>query len=419
MSKDKGGKDKSKSAAPYTAKTLSPLLKSAQETAAQEFLDNSKSDGRNVSGAVKMRVIEVDEKGGAELRDSAKQSGYDENFRTSKKDYWRGLDDEFDLDDKDATFSDAFEYSRLPTNSYVHFRGDDGVTTGHSGGLIKPLDELKKKSSNKKHWKEIKEEIKGIDDGDRAAIRSVSNYVVKKLVSTQGEFKVGSLGAGGFHDARDEVIENVVSEARENNKLQEASPAKAATEALKFVINNTVGYRDNTEENRDKFKGITTTGLNLEDDVSREYAMKHYQAERDIMKLAVLKHEGRLNSVDSESGVEDGSEIDLINKKLQRTKFEEKYHGKKSDEARLSPVRADTPYSSEIIKNGIATLEKATSFTEISLSYATPVPAIKPSESLILAEEAKAGKGGGTPSSSPIPSGAGKFKAVSSAKTMS
>lgn len=377
---------------PYSHEKLFPLLKIAQQAGRVEFSAKSKSDGRNVSGEVKMRGMEVNKDGNI-VNITGKQSGYDENFMTSKKEDWQGLDGEFRLkEDDDATFSKAFEYSRLPTNSYIHFRGEGGVTTGHSGGLIKPLDELSKKKSGKKHWKDIEQKVKDLKPEDSAKKREVSFFAVSALSSTQGEHKVGSLGKESFHAGRDAVIEKVVSEARDGDDiLKKASPLKAATEALKFVVNDTVGYSDNNE-NGDKFRGITTTGLNLEDPVQREYALKHYQASRDKYKLAVLKYEDRLNSSDSESASdgESDDEISVLNRKLQRTKLEEKYHGeKRGDEEQLSPLRFDSPYSRANVEISIAELKKAQSFEEISIVVATPIPIIKPNEDLILEEEAK------------------------------
>ena len=376
---------------PYSHEKISPLLKTAQQAGMAEFIAKSKSDGRNVSGEIKMRAMEVDKDGNITTVTN-KQSGYDENFMTSKKKSWQGLDEEFGLAEDAATFSKAFEYSRLPTNSYIHFRGEDGVTTGHSGGLIKPLDELSKKQSGKKHWKDIKQKIKDLKPEDSAKKREASSFAVSTLSSTQGEHKVGSLGKKSFHAGRDAVIEKVVAEARDGEDItKKASPVKAATEALKFVVNDTVCYRDNTG-NSGKFKGITTTGLNLEDQVQREYALKHYQASRDKYKLAVLKYENRFNSSDSETVSDDESdgEISVLNRKLQRTKLEEKYHGERRvDKGRFSPLRSDTPYSQANVEISIAELKEAKSFEEISVVVATPIPAIKPREELILAEEAK------------------------------
>jgi len=280
-------------------------LKEAREQGAHEF---SPSNSRNVSGKVKPRVIEVNANYNIiKLSESLKNNGYDENFKTElyRKKEWEKRDKQFNLVDKEENFTNAYRNSRLPTNSYIHFAEVENgkiETTGHVGGLFKEID---------------------IKDKTPEEIRSESRkYVGKK--NGRGNKNARTKGSMEFHQRRQNVVDEVFNEAENNIKLQESSPKKSHIEVLKFVINNTVGYRDNFEDNKEKFKGITTNGLNLEDDVSREYALKHYQASRDMLKLVVLKDSNRFNNYDSENEsaqdeLDKESAINLLNKKLERT----------------------------------------------------------------------------------------------------
>ena len=305
-----------------------------------------------------------------------------------------GLKQHFSLNSSPTNFKKALTYSRLPTNSYIHFRGANGTTTGHSGGFFKILSELAKKVNF------TKPKEKGEEDYEKS-IREASAEAIEELTSTQGENKVGSVGKTEkfFHGKRQSVIDKVIVEARAgSDELKKDSPVKATVEALKFVINDTVSYKDNTSENQARFKGITTDGLNLEDETQREYALKHYQAARDVMKLGVLKHEGRLNDVDSD-GEDSGDEasepnenvspeIQRINRKLARTKLEEKFHDEVPEAKRnLSPLRSASPYSRTVITTAIEELRNADGYEEIARVYATPIPVLNPAESLIKKEE--------------------------------
>jgi hypothetical protein len=356
-------------------------------------IPKGKQSLRQSSGGVQFDAIEIGIDNGNEIKISdrkiKKNSGYDENFRLEKREQWKAVDREFNLNGSPANFKKAFAYSRLPTNSYIHFRGENDATTGHPGGLIKTPEKLVE-------TKRIQLILKKKEDPSFSeSRRAVSAEAAVTLKSTKGGSAVGS---ASFHKKRQSAIDKVIVEARAgNNKLKKDSPIKATVEALKFVI-NTVSYKDNTPENQDKFKGITTDGLNLEDETQREYALKHYQAERDLMKLGVLKHEGRLNDVDSD-GEDSGDEasetyenvsleIQRINRKLARTKLEEKFHGEVPEAKRnLSPLRSASPYSRAVITTAIEELRNADSYEEIARVYATPIPVLNPAESLIKKEE--------------------------------
>ncbi|EFK95024.1 hypothetical protein LDC_2982 [sediment metagenome] len=344
-------------------------------------------------------VIEIDENGNITERKIAhKPNGYDENFRLEDVNLYAEWDKKFGLNGSPASFKTGFAYSRLPTNSYVHFRGSDKSTTFHTGGGVN--ESL------------VTKDIEG------ATRRDLSREVIKKSKSTHGSKTEGSLGADSFHEGRQSVVNNVMNEVKEfqtkiekkkkrKNKptkaeledltnLQKQSPIKATVEALKFVINDTVGYKDNTPENQEKFKGLTTDGLNLEDEIQREYALKHYQGARDVMKLGVLRHSDRLNEVDSEdetSKPNDGDlpeEISRISRKLKRTTLDEKYHGEVPETKRsLSPLRYASPYSRAVVDVALEEFKSAKSYQEIATVYATPIPVITPTENLVKIEEEK------------------------------
>lgn len=278
------------------------------------------------------------------------------------------------------TFGDAFEFSRVPTNSYIHFANIENKrieTTGHVGGLfVLPKSGSSSATNQKEAFQKL---IKGTSG------------------NTGGRF-AGSNGKNGFHTRRDNVIEKVKNKYKSDGKT---SPAKKAnTEVLKFMINNTVGYKDNIPKNQTKFVGFTTDGLDLEDSESREYALKHYQVVRDTLKLAVLKFEDRLNEEDSASSTEsnrdsnnnDGSAANnstkngspcfsLLNRKLQRTVLNADYHiVNEGDKRELSPLRIDSPYCRANIEINLNMLKQATTFEDICKVYASPSPTISPSE---------------------------------------
>jgi hypothetical protein len=336
---------------------------------------------RHVSGGVKSRVIEVDVGYVTKTTTALKNSGYDENFKTElyEKGEWARLDRDFNLTNEPVSFIKAFQSSRLPTNSYIHYAKVAGrtETTAHVGGLVQPPAR---------------------NNRTPQLVRSESRDHVANITGSgnKGARTTGSLGASGFHGRRQNVINRVVDESQREPALKQSSPNTANIEVLKFVINDTVGYRDNTDDKKDRFKGVTTDGINLEDDVSREYALKHYQSVRDTLKLSVLKHSNRLNDSDSEPEDEQKSaktlspKIDLLNRKLRRTELPEKYHGKIAVEKRsLSPLRYDSPYSRSNIDISLDLLEKAKSFEDITKVYAAPIPTIRPTENLISAEEQK------------------------------
>jgi hypothetical protein len=348
-------------------------LKEAREQGASEF---SPSNSRNVSGEVKSRVIEVNANYDAiNASESLKNNGYDENFKTElyRKKEWEKRDKQFNLVDKEENFTNAYRNSRLPTNSYIHFAEVENgkiETTGHVGGLFKEID---------------------IKDKTPEEIRSESRkYVGKK--NGRGNKNARTKGSMEFHQRRQNVIDAIYNEAKNNVELQESSPKKSEIEILKFVINNTVGYRDNFEDNKEKFKGITTNGLNLEDDVSREYAMKHYQATRDTLKLVVLKLLNRFNNYDSEDeSVHDELDkekaINLLNKKLERTNLQDKYHDKNTQKRSLSPVRYASPYSRSNIDITIDSLNRSKVLQDITSIYTAPIPTIRLNEDLIATEK--------------------------------
>ncbi len=359
-------------------------LTAAREKGAKEFkvLEEGK---RNVSGDVTPRVIRVNEESKTKTISAIKTSGYDENFRTSEFLEWERLDREFKLESEAVGFKKAFLYSRLPTNSYIHFADVSGSleTTGHVGGLLQPPS------------------VKG----EPRLVRSESERHVSNITGSgnKGARTTGSVGnIKGFHGKRQNVINRVVAEAKKNQDLRKSSPevatAELATaEVLKYVVNNTVGYRDNTKENKNKFKGVTTDGLNLEDEVSRDYALKHYQAVRDTMKLAALKHENRFNDVDSleTSDAEEFSDkISRLNRKLKRTVLAEKYHGEyvPAEKRSFSPLRYSSPYSRAALDISIGELEKAKKFEEVTRVYSNPIPTIKLTEEAITKEEERAKK---------------------------
>jgi len=394
---------------PYEKIDIKSAIKTARENSSRQFkssitsspigtyaqsgtIPKNKQVLRQVSGSVDFRVIEISENNTSSARTVKKNSGYDENFRLEKKEQWKTTDTKFQLE-KSPNFKTAFGYSRLPTNSYIHFRGESQVVTGHPGGFFKSLSDLPAETSQADKLGNTSHPDYSINR------RKSSDSAIQTLKSTKGENKVGSVGNSEdcFHGKRQGIIDRVINEAAEGNdaKLKQQSPIKATVEALKFVINDTVGHKDNTSENQEKFKGITTDGLNLEDEIQREYALKHYQGARDVMKLGVLKHDERLNEADSdgEAATEDGDlpkEINRINRKLARTKLEEKYHGKTPEAKRnLSPLRYSSPYSRAVVDATLEEFKNARSYEEIATVYATPVPVITPTENLVRAEEEK------------------------------
>lgn len=340
-----------------------------------------KVSGRNRSGDVSSMVVEFDEAGSTSKRKAQKNSGYDENFKTSEQrnGNWARIDGQLGLTEKDVRFAhEAFSYSRLPTSSYIHFRGENNETTGHSGGFSKSPEELIK-TKGQGRLKKLFQEA-GADHEKR---REAANQVPTLLKSTTGG---NTKGSAGFHAQRQQVVEKVVEEYKKKKKEERKQAVKASTvEALKFVVNNTVGFRDDTQANANRFKGITIDGLDISDPESRKFALKYYQAQRDLWKLAILKYQDRLNETDSESESEEqeeghsDEEIARINRKLSRTKLEEKYHGHKHQAKReLSPLRAESPYSRSNVGNFIAKFQQAATYKDISTICATPVPAIRP-----------------------------------------
>lgn len=251
---------------------------------------------------------------------------------------------------------------------YIHFRKEKGVieTTGHSGGFFQPPEYSP--SSEK--------------------LRSDSITKVQSLSGNKGSRHSGSTGEAGFDGQRDGVINNVINEALRSSDLRfrRFVAARAHIEALKFVVNNTVSYRDNNESNRGKFKGLTTDGLNLADPISREYALKHYQAVRDAMKLVIVELESRLSGENIPNSESRASKLERIKRRLSVTVLDPKYHF--ANYARsLSPLRYASPYSRANIDITLDKLGDITTLEDVTSIYSTPIPTIKLSERLASSEE--------------------------------
>ena len=126
---------------PYEYEDVFGVLRDSRNAGAREFSSADKSK-RNVSGKVKSRVIEVIDDSRITTTEALKNSGFDENFstRNSLSGVWERYDQGFGLRDEPVNFTRLFQQSRLPTNSYIHFRKEKGVieTTGHSGGFFQP-----------------------------------------------------------------------------------------------------------------------------------------------------------------------------------------------------------------------------------------------------------------------------------------
>lgn len=422
---------------PYNYDDISPKIIKSRKESTEKFKNAQKSyekslkryinkeittkPTRTASGAVRTKVIGIDAEGNVlNPRDSIKNNGYDENFKTSESENgnWKKEDNILGLTRERVNFDEAFKQSRLPTNSYIHLSGkEDNSTTSHPGGLIKSFDGLlnleaaprpKSKElsvASKKALKEIKMKIEGVQN-DPLKRREVSKKIVEIVKNIRGGLGGSSEGEEEFHDRRQAVIRSVIEWAKKGNEeLKKASPTTATAEALKFVVVNTVGSRDYNPEI--KFKGITTDGLNLEDETSEKYARKHYQAVRDTQKLAILKYEDRLNDSDTDSELEVDpkdiyTRIALLNKKLERTTLEAKspyesdsekrkkpaYHDEISAEkGRLSPLRYSSPYSRSNIDYSLDSLSDTKTYEEISAVYSSPIPTIRPTEGLIAKEK--------------------------------
>lgn len=393
---------------------LKTLLKKYRKKAQKQYKNSNRSDSnqfRVASGSVKMKKL-VHSENDVQIKDQEKQCGYDELFKVEyhKNGFWHESDKKFKIEeDENNNFDAAFLEARVPTNSYIHFRKRSGstTTTGHPGGFLISTREFKKYKGEKKGSdsktlaKKVRSLLSEIDLSDEEELREVSSQIpsIIKESGVRGNTAGRTNGSYYFHKERDSVIKEVISEAeRSGDEEFKTRSAKTATaEALKFMINNTVGYQDNTPENNDKFKGITIGGLNLEDEESREFALKHYQANRDAMKLTVLKLEDRLNDDDSsaeyesesssssaESEAEEGFESDLsyknkialINAKLERTTLDDKYD-KKTSKRSLSPLRSSTPYSDANIEFELDLLDKAEDLSDICSAINTPIPVIE------------------------------------------
>lgn len=367
------------SAVPYGEESIREIVEATRERGYQNFSKADKSK-RNTSRKVQSPVIEIGDV--AREVKSKKNNGYDENFptRLSKNGTLFRMDQEFGLlSGTNVSFSYAYQHSRLPTNSYIHFQGAE--TTGHSGGFFQPPS------------------TPAFDEAD---LRKKSVAQISSYKGNSGSKHAGSVGISGFDGRRENVINRVVGEVRRDQVFLHPSRTSVAyranTEVLKFVVNNTVGYRDNTAENNSRFVGLTTDGLNMQDSISREYALKHYQAVRDAMKLAILKYEGRLNDVDSDGESEDKSvaqalrRIERINRKLRRTELKAEYHGNWNGwlqswdppaKRNLSPLRYNSPYSRVNVDYNLMLLNRAQFFEDVSRVYSTPIPTIKLTENAI------------------------------------
>ncbi len=370
---------------PYEYEDIYDELLRARNVGAAEFqnaLGSLDKDGRikndKAKGKVKLRVIEVEEESKITPKEALKYNGFDENFATRSNKIkegqqigeWQQHDESFNLQEEPVNFTRLFQQSRLPTNSYIHFREDKErtETTGHSGGFFRPPE-----------YSPSPEKL-----------RSDSIRKIRSFSGNAGSKHAGSIGKSGFDAQRKGVIDNVINEAfySKDPRVKKVVAARAHIEALKFVVNNTVSYRDNNESNLHKFKGLTTNGLNLEDPISQEYAFKHYQSVRDALKMVIVAEEQRLNGDYSlyKNPEVKIAKLQRVVRGLEATVLEEKYH-RGNYKRSLSPLRYSSPYSRANVDITLDKLEAVRNFEDITGIYSSPIPPIKLSEKLAQSEE--------------------------------
>ncbi len=372
--------------------------------------------GKNITNgrinALKFPIIQDDGDDELSLHYSAKGSGFDENFQTASFAHGanptlKNIDSKIGADDDETTFREAFVYSRIRTHEYIHTGGTvDKETNSHVGGLyaVKSGKSLSSKRTAGMHnfhvrrQKFVRQVIDSVID-----LMAEEKKVPKEIEKLEGSLEIEQkeLAKIRKEKTRDrdkiarkqEKIEALKKKlSKRNERLAEITeelpdkaanaPKEATVEALDFVVQNTIGYRDNTdykgEDSRAKkskiiFKGYTTAGLNLEDTQEREYALKTYQAVRDKLKLTILKFDETLPD-SSDDEIIDKINIDKINEALE-------------ERGSLTPVRSGTPYSDANLKAVFSELHDADSYEEISQVAAKATPVITPSGKGIFGKE--------------------------------
>ena len=204
---------------------------------------------------------------------------------------------------------------------------------------------------------------------------------------TSSSSKEGTVSDGYFKTSWDDdkmgIIQKLMGRIK-TKEDKESSPEKVTTELLKLAINKVVKYDgDYPKKNPELY---TSSGLNLSDEIEREFAFKTSQASRDKWKMSVVALEGRFNDQDSEA--EEGVPLDkqsVIKRKVTRTKVDKKLHG---HDRNLSPIRSGSPYSDFNFELNFNELDLATKKTgksryqAIADTFAKPTPAIHPSAEL-------------------------------------
>lgn len=303
------------------------------------------------NGRIKSTFITFIDYLGFTSKSKVKKTGYDENFKCSEfrndekgfsKDLFERLEG---LKERDQIMEDLkilFFYSRIRTHEYIHLGKDSNETNGHPGGLFNSYSDDYKFSGQRTSGS------KDIHDGRQEAIEKVINEAVaglknnqKKLEETKKEAEIKEL-------------------EKEKESLIKGISTKSNEAALEFLINKTIGYRDNPEytgdDKKDRgvvFKGYTATGMDLSNEEQREYALKTFQSVRDKMKLTILKLCDLLH---------DGSTIEDINIALSNKSY--------------TKLRSGTPYSNANLEKNISTLKKANGLREVLEVVATETPAI-------------------------------------------
>lgn len=365
------------------------------------------SDGR--IPAFKFPIIKDDGDDELTLHDSRKGSGFDENFQTAKfahgaKPTLKDIDDEIFSDtgseEDRETFRQGFVYSRLRTNEYLHVGGKKNKEThSHTGGLFNSrsgneLESIRVKGMHGFHagrQKYAKQAIDSVLDlkSEAKTIAKEIKKLEENLESQQEELeeikKEKRRDRDKIKAAKDKIekFEKKLSTKKKSlTKIEKdlpdkaaSAPRKATIEALDYVVQNTIGYRDNPEYKGDDarnskiiFKGYTTSGLDLSDSTEREYALKTLQSSRDKFKLTMLKLDDNLP--------DDLSDIERINEEIEERGY-------------LTPVRSGTPYSDANLKAVMSELSDAKDYVEICQVAAKATPAIVPSGKGILGREVK------------------------------